>query len=633
MPGRLHFIKGLSGEGDGFSVAILRQLRYNGSMKSSTEKGVMSALMRKTKIICTLGPASSDETTLRRMMEAGMDVARFNFSHGTHAEHLERYRLVDRLREELALPIGTMLDTKGPEIRLGVFENGAVMLRPGEPFTLTPRDVTGTETCAHITYGELGKDLTPGSRVLIDDGLIELIVDSVDSAGEIHCTVRSGGRVSDRKGVNVPGVHLSLPFLSEADQSDLLFGIETGFDFVAASFVRTADDVREMRRFLEEHGGRRMKIISKIENAEGVEHIDEILRVSDGVMVARGDMGVEIPLEDVPVHQKDLIKKAYMAGKHVITATQMLESMSTNPRPTRAEANDVANAIYDGTSAIMLSGESAAGRYPVEAVATMARIARRIEQDIDYRHRFYSRDYHPSDVTNAISHATCTTAYDLNAAAIISITQSGQTARMCSRFRPGVPIIACTTSKGVFRQLSLAWGVTPIIMQMKTSTDELFDAAVEAAMREGLCRDGDLVVLTAGIPLGIPGTTNLLKVAVAGYSLVRGRGLNSHKVVGNLCVAKNAQEALQKFKQNDILVIPAIGKPLLDLLGKASGLITESDELDFDAEEITRSIPVIVGARDATRILRGGISVGVDASQGLVYNAASRNNSEFKGEE
>ena len=553
-----------------------------------------------------------------------MDVARFTFSHGTHEEHLEKFRIVDRLREELGFPIGTMLDTKGPEIRLGVFENCAVMLQPGAHFILTPEQVPGTEERSYITYGGLGRDLRPGSRVLIDDGLIELTVDYITDKGEIHTTVKS---------VNVPGVHLTLPFLSEADKQDLLFGIETGFDFVAASFVRTAEDVGEMRRFLEEHDGRRIKIISKIENAEGVENIDEILRVSDGVMVARGDMGVEIPLEDVPIHQKSLIKKAYMAGKHVITATQMLESMSNNPRPTRAEANDVANAIYDGTSAIMLSGESAAGKYPVEAVATMATIARRTEQDIDYRRRFYSHDYHPDDVTNAISHATCTTAYDLNAAAIISVTQSGQTARMCSRFRPGVPIIACTTSKEVFRQLSLAWGVTPIIMQMKSSTDELFDAAVAAAMKEGLCRDGDLVVLTAGVPLGIPGTTNLLKVAVAGYSLVRGRGLNSHKTVGNLCVAKNAEEALQKFKQNDILVIPAIGKPLLDLLCKASVLITEAEELDFDTEEITRAIPVIVGATDATKILRGGISVGVDAFQGLVYNAASRNNSELKGEE
>ena len=422
---------------------------------------MVNGLMRKTKIICTLGPASSDEATLRRMMEAGMDVARFNFSHGTHEEHLERYRLVDRLREELDLPIGTMLDTKGPEIRLGVFEEGAVVLQPGAHFILTPEQVPGTVERSHITYGGLGRDLRPGSRVLIDDGLIELVVDYVTEKGEIHTTVRSGGRVSNRKGVNVPGIDLSLPFLSEADKQDLLFGIETGFDFVAASFVRTAEDVGEMRRFLEEHGGRRMKIIAKIENAEGVENIDEILRISDGVMVARGDMGVEIPLEDVPIHQKSLIKKAYMAGKHVITATQMLESMSNNPRPTRAEASDVANAIYDGTSAIMLSGESAAGKYPVEAVATMATIARRTEQDIDYRRRFYSHDYHPDDVTNAISHATCTSAYDLNAAAIISVTQSGQTARMCSRFRPGVPIIACTTSKEVFRQLSLAWVLPP----------------------------------------------------------------------------------------------------------------------------------------------------------------------------
>ena len=589
-------------------------------------------MLRKTKIVCTLGPSTDQEGVMRNMIVSGMNVARFNFSHGSHEEHAARLAKLRALRDELCMPVAALLDTKGPEIRLKNFKNGKVTLKAGQTFTLTTRDVEGDENICSITYKELPQDLTPGARVLLDDGLVGMKVDAIQG-DDIICTVQNGGPVSNHKGVNVPGTKLSMPYMSAQDRDDILFGIEQGFDFIAASFVRSAADILEIRRLLDSRKCDFIKIVAKIENHEGVENIDEILRVSDGVMVARGDMGVEIPLEDVPIHQKSLIKKAYMAGKHVITATQMLESMSNNPRPTRAEANDVANAIYDGTSAIMLSGESAAGKYPVEAVATMATIARRTEQDIDYRRRFYSHDYHPDDVTNAISHATCTTAYDLNAAAIISVTQSGQTARMCSRFRPGVPIIACTTSKEVFRQLSLAWGVTPIIMQMKSSTDELFDAAVAAAMKEGLCRDGDLVVLTAGVPLGIPGTTNLLKVAVAGYSLVRGRGLNSHKTVGNLCVAKNAEEALQKFKQNDILVIPAIGKPLLDLLGKASGLITEAEELDFDTEEITRAIPVIVGATDATKILRGGISVGVDASQGLVYNAASRNNSELKGEE
>ena len=591
--------------------------------------------MRKTKIICTLGPASGEEAVLRRMMEAGMDVARFNFSHGTHAEHLARFQLVDRLRRELCRPVGAMLDTKGPEIRLGVFENGPVVLAAGQLFTLTPEPVPGSAGRSSITYRELGRDVRPGDRLLIDDGLIDLRVEQVTPAGEIRCRVITGGRVSDRKGVNVPGVHLTLPFLSEADKADLLFGIETGFDFVAASFVRTADDVTEMRRFLDEHGGRRLKIIAKIENAEGVENIDEILRVSDGVMVARGDMGVEIPLEDVPIHQKALIRKAFMAGKHVITATQMLESMVNNPRPTRAEANDVANAIYDGTSAIMLSGESAAGKYPVEAVRTMATIARRTEEAIDYRERFYHQDYALDDVTAAISHATCTTAYDLSAAAIISITQSGQTARMCSRFRPGVPIIACTTSEGVYRQLSLAWGVTPLVMKMESSTDALFDGAVEIARRAGLITDGDLVVLTAGVPLGIPGTTNLIKVALAGYCLVQGRGLSGGRIVGNLCVAKNAPEALRKFKQDDILVVPEVERPIWGLLDKAAGIIIESDTLEPEAADLLRrrEIPVIIGARGATTILRGGISVGVDASQGLVYNAASLNNRKPKGEE
>ena len=593
------------------------------------------AYMRKTKIICTLGPSSSDEAVLRQMILAGMDVARFNFSHGTHQEHLERYRTVDRLRTEMFVPVGTMLDTKGPEIRLGLFRDGQAWLETGSTFVLTPEEVLGDSARAHITYAGLGGDVAPGTTVLIDDGLIELRVQQVEENGDIRCLVVNGGKVSDRKGVNVPGVHLSLPFLSEKDREDLLFGIETGFDFVAASFVRTAEDISEMRHFLEQHGGSGIKIIAKIENAEGVENIDEILRLSDGVMVARGDMGVEIPLEDVPIHQKSLIKKAYLAGKHVITATQMLESMIGNPRPTRAEANDVANAIDDGASGIMLSGESAAGKYPVEAVNTMAVIARRTEQDIDYRSRFYKSDYPLDDVTNAISHATVTTAYDIGAAAIISVTQSGQTARMCSRFRPGVPIIACTTSLEVFRQLSLSWGVHPIIMKMKGSTDELFDAALEAGQQAGYLRDGDLVVITAGVPLGIPGTTNLLKVAVAGDVLVQGTGKNTARTVGNLCVAKNAEEALRKFKQNDILVMPAVSRQLLGLLIRASGLIVESDDLALDAGEICRDceIPIIVGADRATSVLRSGISVGVDASQGLVYNAASLNNRKVKGEE
>ena len=584
--------------------------------------------MRKTKIICTLGPASSDEKTIREMILAGMDVARFNFSHGTHEEHLARYQMVDKIRRELSLPIGTLLDTKGPEVRLGTFKEHKVTLLPGATFTLTAQKVEGDVSRASISYPNLYQDIQVGSKISIDDGLIELKV--LEIAGkDIVCTVINGGEVSDRKGINVPGVHLSMPYISQQDYDDIVFGIETGFDFIAASFVSTAEDIFEIRKVLTEHNCHSIKIIAKIENAEGVNNIDEILRAADGIMVARGDMGVEIPLEDVPIHQKVLIKKAYGAGKHVITATQMLESMVKNPRPTRAEANDIANAIYDGTSGIMLSGESAAGKYPVESVRTMARIAERIERDIDYRRQFAQGEhYSERDVTNAISHATCTTAYDLGASAIISITQSGHTARMCSRFRPGVPIIACTPSESIFHQLSMSWGVHPIIMELKENTDELFSCAIECAKEHGYVKNGDLVVITAGVPLGVPGTTNLLKVSVVGDVLVSGQGLNQLTTVGNLCVAKNEQEALLNFKQNDILVIAETSNEILGLLKQSSGIITEAGGAGSHAAIVglTLDIPVIVGAKNATSILKSGTSVVIDAGKGLVCNAATFQN-------
>lgn len=578
--------------------------------------------MRKTKIICTLGPASTEPEIVRQMAKAGMNVARFNFSHGSYEDHLQRFRTVEQVRSELELPIATMLDTKGPEVRLGTFAGGRVTLQVGERFTLTPRQVDGTPQLASISYEKLAEDVDIGTVILIDDGLIELRVVEIRGA-DIVCEVLNGGEISDRKGVNIPSVHLNIPFISEKDRSDILFGIRTGFDFIAASFVRTAEDILAIRAILEEEHCTTVKIIAKIENAEGVENIDDILRVADGIMVARGDMGVEIPLEDVPVYQKRLIRKAYQAGKHVITATQMLESMMKNPRPTRAEANDIANAIYDGTSAIMLSGESAAGRYPVEAVKTMAVIAERTERDVDYRGRFYKHSYAAQDVTNAISYATCSTAYDVCAAAIISVTQSGHTARMCSRFRPNTPIIACTTSYHIYRQLSLSWGVYPIIMPLEQNTDELFEAAVNVAQKAGYVQPGDLAVITAGVPLGVPGTTNLLKVSVVGDVLVQGTGVGDAQTVGNLCVAKNEEEALLNFKQNDILVIPEVTDAVSALLSKASGIITESANMDFAAAgSIRRGIPILVGAAHATTILKSGISVGVNAAQGLVYNAA-----------
>ena len=470
--------------------------------------------MRKTKIVCTMGPSTDEEEILRQLILEGMDVARFNFSHGTHEEQRARMEMVKKLRHECHKPVALLLDTKGPEIRTGDFVNGKVEITDGQKFTLTNRELIGDNTITHITYSDLYKDVQAGTHILIDDGLVELVVVEINNE-DIICEVINGGFVSNHKGINVPDIHLNMPYLSEKDISDILFGIEMDVDFVAASFVRTGEDVRKIRTLLDENGGKAINIISKIENAEGVKNIDEIIDLSDGIMVARGDMGVEIPGEEVPIVQKLIIKKVYNAGKQVITATQMLDSMMKNPRPTRAETTDVANAIYDGTSAIMLSGETAAGKYPVEAVQTMAKIANRTEQDIDYKKRFFQNDRHINpDVTEAVCHATCTTAIDLNAAAIVTVTKSGMTARMISKYRPICPIIAGTTSDKAYRQLNMSWGVTPVHLQEKNEIFELFDHAVIEAKAKGLLATGDKVVITAGVPLGISGNTNMMKVEV-----------------------------------------------------------------------------------------------------------------------
>lgn len=472
--------------------------------------------MRKTKIICTLGPATDDDKVLRELITSGMDVARFNFSHASHEEHLERFKKVEKLREELNVPIATLLDTKGPEIRLCTFKNDEkVLLKEGQTFTLTSREVEGDENQVSISYPNLVYDIEIGTTVLIDDGLVEMVVSDITST-DIICTVKNGGVVSNKKGVNVPGVHLSMPFISNKDRDDILFGIEHNFDFIAASFVSTADDIKEIRKILKKHNSQ-TKIIAKIENYHGVEHIDDIIEISDGIMIARGDMGVEIPYEEVPVLQKMIIKKVYNAGKQVITATQMLDSMIKNPRPTRAETTDVANAIYDGTSAIMLSGETAAGAYPVEALKTMVKIAVRAEADIDYKKRFRLQEscLQP-DITEAISRATVTTAHELNAKMIITVTTSGKTARMISRYRPDCQILGCTTDPMVCRQLNMAWGVTPLLIPVEHDTFELFDHAIQAVENASYLKDGDLTVITAGVPLGTSGTTNLIKVQIAG---------------------------------------------------------------------------------------------------------------------
>ncbi len=470
--------------------------------------------MRKTKIICTLGPATDRPGVLEKLVDEGMNVARLNFSHGDYEEHGIRMKRLRAAREASHKPVAMLLDTKGPEIRIGNFENESIQLKEGQEFTLTCKEVLGNESIVSVLYPHLYQDVAAGCRILIDDGLVGMEVTSVEGQ-DIHCIVKNDGVISNHKGVNVPDVHVNLPYISEKDRADILFGIENDVDYIAASFARCADDIRQIRELLDGNGGSAIKIIAKIENGEGVENIDEIIQVSDAIMIARGDMGVELPVEDVPVVQKMIIKKVYEAGRQVIIATQMLDSMMKNPRPTRAETTDVANAIYDGTSAIMLSGETAAGKFPVEALQMMVRITIRTEEDIDYMKRFFTRerDSNP-DITDAISHATCTTAYDLNAGAILTVTKSGKSARMVSRYRPSCEIIGCAVTEKVWRQLNLSWGVTPILLEEKKDIFELFAHAIHVAKEKSLIESNEVVVLTAGVPLGMSGTTNMIKVHV-----------------------------------------------------------------------------------------------------------------------
>ena len=578
--------------------------------------------MRKTKIVCTLGPATDDENILRQLMLEGMSVARMNFSHGSHEEQKKRLDMVKKLRKELGLPVAALLDTKGPEIRIGDIEGGKVELKKGQTFVLTTEDIVGNAEIVSITYKQLYKDVKPGDSILIDDGLIGMEVQKIDGE-EIVCQVKNGGFISNHKGVNVPGVELKMPFVSQKDYEDIVFAAEQDYDFIAASFTRTADDILEIRKILEEKGGQYIHIIAKIENMQGVENCEEILRVADGIMIARGDMGVEIPLEEVPVIQKKLIRMALKASKPVITATQMLDSMIKNPRPTRAETSDVANAIYQGTGAIMLSGETAAGAYPIEAVRTMARIAERTEKDIDYSREFKPRRLaERPDVTNAISHATCTTAMDLNAAAIVAVTKSGRTVGRIAKYRPSCPIIGCATHSRVCRQLSLMWGVIPVEMQEEETADDLFDHAVKLSEDKKLISRGDLVVITAGVPLGLSGTTNMLKVQVAGNTLLTGRGCNALKASGNICVCNSADDLAKNFRPGDIVVVSATNNDMMPQLKDAAGIITEQGDRYSHAAivGIALDIPVITEAKNATRILKSGTFVTMDSEQGLVYS-------------
>lgn len=583
--------------------------------------------MRKTKIICTMGPATDNPEVLKQLMLNGMNCARLNFSHGSHEEQLVRINNIKKLRKELNLPIAILLDTKGPEVRTGDFEGGKVELKEGQTFTLTPKSVMGDNKKSSVTYKNLSKDVKVGTKILIDDGLIEMKVVEI-KGDDIICTVLNGGPVSNHKSINVPGIDLGMDYMSEKDIDDIKFGIEQDVDFIAASFVRTAFDVLEIKKILEQNGGEDIQIISKIENRQGVDNLEAILKVSDGIMVARGDMGVEISFDELPAIQKKLIKRCYTSGKMVITATQMLESITHNPRPTRAEISDVANAVYDGTSAVMLSGETAVGEYPCLALKTMAQICTKTEENIDYVKRFENlRLNQITSVSSAISHSSCTTAHDIGATAILTVTKSGYTPRQISAYRPKCPIIAGTINEKVFRQLNLSWGVTPIMTKEKKTSDELFEHAVSCAQKEtDIIQKGDVVVLTGGAPLGVSGTTNVLKVQLVGDVLASGQSLCDRSISGKVCVAANENEAQRNFEDGDILVIPETSNSIISLLKKAAAIITEAPGAASHAAIVgmTLDIPVIVGVKNATKILKNGTTVTIDGARGQVYSGVAK---------
>ncbi len=580
--------------------------------------------IRKTKIICTIGPATDDPNVLEEMIKSGMDVARLNFSHGTYEDHKKRMDEVKAVREKLGRFIPIMLDTKGPEIRIGRFAGGRVKIKAGQKFTLTTDEIEGTGEAVSISYKDLPKEIKKGNVILIDDGLLKLEV--IDIKGnEIICIADNDAEISNSKGVNLPDSTINMPYVSEKDRSDLLFGIEQEVDFIAASFVRSAYDVFEIRKILEDNGGKHIKIIAKIENRDGVKNMDDILKAADGIMVARGDMGVEIPMEELPSIQKMLIRKCFLMGKIAITATQMLESMIEKPRPTRAEISDVANAVYDGTSATMLSAESAVGAYPIEAVRAMARIAIKTESSIDYGKILKDSEMSRS-VTGAVSHAACTMAEDMQAGAVVTVTKSGFTARMISKYRPACPIIAAAVDERVARQLSMSWGVIPVKAEQKETSDELFDHALELARETGIVASGDVVVITGGVPLGVSGTTNIVKVEIVGHVLCQGNGVNHAAASGTLCVADNPQEARALFKEGDILVVDETTNEMMDILKKCKGIITELDGSASHAAIVgmTLDIPVVTGVKNATHILKSGTVATVDGYRGIVYNGITK---------
>ncbi len=576
--------------------------------------------MRKTKIICTLGPATDKEGVLDELIQNGMNVARINFSHGNHEEHLERINMVKKLRKEHGRPVAILLDTKGPEIRTGTMPEGGVMLEAGNTVTLVPEEIIGDEHTIPITYPDLDKDMGDKKTILIDDGRVEIEVIAFENKN-IKCRVVNTGKVSTKKGVNVPGVSLQLPAISEKDKSDILFGIKQDVEFIAASFVRKADDVLAIRNLLDKNGGEKIKIISKIENSEGVDNIDSILVISDGVMVARGDLGVEVSFEQVPQIQKSILKKSIAMSKPAIIATQMLDSMISSPRPTRAEVSDVANAIYDSTSAIMLSGETAAGKYPVQCLQVMAKTAELTENSIEYQKMYFANEMKKThDITKAVTNAAVTTAYSLNADAIIVVTKSGRSATSISKFRPEYPIVACTPDKKAYYQLAINWGIYSVIAEEQNTFEELLESALTHSKESGIVKDGDLVVITAGVPVGCAGMTNLMRVETVGDVITKGHTVVPGKVNGRACICRTYNEAMETFRDGDVLIVPATDNNLIPLMKRARGIILENDDKNDHAKTVGMAldIPVISNARGVMTLIKEGTMISLDGEKGVV---------------
>lgn len=579
--------------------------------------------MRNTKIVCTIGPASESVETLEKLMEAGMNVARLNFSHGDYEEHGARIKNIRLAALKRNKNVAILLDTKGPEIRTGNFKDGRADIEKGQTVYISMDEVEGTAERFSVSYSGLIDDVEVGSKILIDDGLIELEVVNIDKEkNEIETKALNSGEVKNKKGINVPNVSLKLPGITEKDRQDIIFGIENNVDFIAPSFIRRASDVLEIRDVLEKHNGEGIHIIPKIENQEGIDNIDEILEVSDGLMVARGDLGVEIPAEDVPLVQKQLIHKCNNAGKPVITATQMLDSMQRNPRPTRAEASDVANAIFDGTDAVMLSGETAAGLYPVESVQTMNNIALKAESALQHKRILDERSKHVNmTITEAISQSVTHTAINLDVKAIIAPTESGYTARMISKYRPKQTIVAVTFNDRVNRQLALVWGVHPVQGKKTSSTDEMLDVAIKRGLASGVCKHGDRVLITAGVPVGESGTTNLLKVHIIGDVIAKGQGVGRQIAYGKAVVATTGEEAIAKVSEGDILVTHSTDRDMMPAIEKAAGIVTVEGGVTSHAAVVGLSlgIPVIVAVENALEVIEDGEDITIDGTKGDIY--------------